>query len=422
MRNPDVTPGFHRLSLRVGSQATEGRRFDSIFEVERRRMDKKFKFTKSAVDVLPPAPANTRVEYHDLMVKGLRLRVSSTGGKTYAIYARLKGGGPERVTIGTAARLTPENARTRAKTILADLANGKSHAEGARAKRGETTFASLHADYLRNTPMRPRSLAAYEWLYEKHVAGELGKLKLSEITPDRVRKLHRMVSVGTPITANRCVSMVKAAFNWASKAQEWTGSNPAVNVQKNKETSRTRYLQPAELATFFQSLEECEEPAKSFFMLCLLTGARRSNVLAMRWADIGLDDALWRIPAADAKAGEEMNIPLVPEAVTLLRRLHKEHASPWAFPADSKTGHYQEPKRAWATLRRRAGLADLRIHDLRRTMGSWLVRTGANTAINAKALGHKSMQAAAVYQRIADTDPVREAMVKATTAFLGGGK
>ena len=74
------------------------------------------------------------------------------------------------------------------------------------------------------------------------------------------------------------------------------------------------------------------------------------------------------------------------------------------------------------TLRRRSGLTDLRIHDLRRTMGAWLVRTGANTAINAKALGHKSMQAAAVYQRIADTDPVREAMGKATTAFMGGGK
>ena len=189
-------------------------------------------------------------------------------------------------------------------------------------------------------------------------------------------------------------------------------------------TSRTRYLQPAELAIFFQALEESDEPAKSFFMLCLLTGARRANVLAMAWADISLGDALWRITAGDAKAGEEMNIPLVPEAVALLQRLRHENGgkSFWVFPADSKTGHYQEPKRAWSTLRRRSGLADLRIHDLRRTMGSWLVRTGANTAINAKALGHKSMAAAAVYQRIADVDPVRDAMERATTAFLGSSK
>ena len=66
-------------------------------------------------------------------------------------------------------------------------------------------------------------------------------------------------------------------------------------------------------------------------------------------------------------------------------------------------------------------MPDLNIHDLRRTLGSWLVRTGASTAINMKALGHKSMQAAAVYQRIADTDPVREAVGRATSALLAGG-
>jgi integrase len=156
-------------------------------------------------------------------------------------------------------------------------------------------------------------------------------------------------------------------------------------------------------------------------MLALLTGARRSNVLAMRWRDIDMNEALWKIQAADAKGDEQMNIPLTPEAMAvLIQRRFNSDTSPWVFPAESKTGHYQEPKRAWATLQKRAELEDLRIHDLRRTMGSWLVRTGANTAINAKALGHKSMQAAAIYQRIADTDPVREAMEKATTAFMGG--
>ncbi len=387
-------------------------------------MSEKFRFTKTKVDALPWAPAGRRDEYRDESLSGLWLRVSPAGVKTYAVLARKKGGALERITIGTADKLTPDNAREKAKKIIADLATGVSHAAPARAKRGETTFEELLTAYLGGTTMKPRSLAAYEWLYKKHVEADLGNRKLSDIGAERVRALHKKISRDTPTTANRCVSMVKAAFNWAAKEGAYTGTNPAGHVKKNTETSRTRYLQPAELAVFFQSLEESEEPAKSFFMLCLLTGARRSNVLAMRWADIGLTDAIWRIPAADAKAGEEMNIPLVPEAITVLTRLQKEigNASPWVFPADSKTGHYQEPKRAWATLRRRSGLADLRIHDLRRTMGSWLVRTGANTAINAKALGHKSMQAAAVYQRIADVDPVRDAMQKATTAFLGGGK
>lgn len=387
-------------------------------------MSTKFRFTKPKVDALPPALPGKRDEYRDEATPGLWLRVSATGVKTYAVLARAKGGALERVTIGTADKLTPENARDRAKKIIADLTTGVSHAAEAKAKRGALTFDELIEGYLTNTEMKPRSLAAYRWLYTKHVKAELGQRKLSDITVERIRALHTKISKETPTTANRCVSMVKAAFNWGLEEGNWKGGNPAERVKKNKEVSRTRYLQPAELAIFFQALEESEEPAKSFFMLCLLTGARRSNVLAMKWADISLGDALWRIIAADAKAGEEMTIPLVPEAVQLLERLKSEsgNASPWVFPADSKTGHYQEPKRAWATLRRRSGLADLRIHDLRRTMGSWLVRTGANTAINAKALGHKSMQAAAVYQRIADVDPVRDAMERATTAFLGGGK
>ena len=387
-------------------------------------MSEKFRFTKPKIEALPPALPGKRDEYRDEATPGLWLRVSAAGVKTYAVLARKKGGALERVTIGTADKLTPENAREKAKKIIADLATGVSHAALARAKRGETTFDALLTDYLSGTTMKPRSLAAYQWLYTKHVEADLGRRKLSDITVERVRALHKKISKDTPTTANRCVALVKAAFNWALREGTYTGANPAAFVKKNRETSRTRYLQPAELAIFFQALEESEEPAKSFFMLCLLTGARRSNVLAMRWADISLGDALWRIPAADAKAGQEMNIPLVPEAVTLLSRLKNEagSASPWVFPADSKTGHYQEPKRAWATLRRRSGLTDLRIHDLRRTMGSWLVRTGASTAINMSALGHKSMQAAAVYQRIADADPVREAMERATAAFLGGAK
>jgi len=246
---------------------------------------------------------------------------------------------------------------------------------------------------------------------------------LTEVTPERVLALHKKVSKDAPTSANRCVAVIKAAFNWATAGGSWQGANPAARVKKNRENSRTRYLQPAELARFFAELNASPEPARSFFMLALLTGARRSNVLAMRWADVSLPDAVWRIRADEAKAGDELVIPLVPEAVKLLQELkEREGASPvWVLPADSKTGHYQEPKRAWATLCARAELADLRMHDLRRTMGSWLVRTGASTAINAKALGHKSLQAAAVYQRIADTDPIREAMERATSAILGAG-
>jgi len=385
-------------------------------------MEMKFKFTKPDVDALPAAEKGKRVEYQDTVQSGLRLRVSETGAKSYMVLGRVKGGALERVTIGRSDKITPEVARREAKQIVAKLAMGESYNAPARAKRGEITFNELFAIYIEGNTMRPRSKIEYEGLQRRYIAPAIGKLKLPDITHKRIMDMH-MGLANTPTSANRAVALVKAVFNWGKEHELWEGNNPAERIKKNKEHSRRRYLQPAELARFFEAIEETVEPAKSFFMLCLLTGARRSNVLAMRWRDLDLFEAIWRIPAADAKAGDELEIPLTPEAMAILKQCKASAgASDWVFPAESKTGHYMEPKRAWATLQVHAGLEELHIHDLRRTMGSWLVRTGANTAINAKALGHKSMQAAAVYQRIADTDPVREAMERATTAFMGGGK
>jgi integrase len=387
----------------------------------------RFKFTKPAVAALPAAEPGKRLEYQDTEQPGLRLRVSATGAKSYLVLARVKGGALERITIGRADKLTPENARTQAKQIVAKLALGESYAAADRALRGEMRFSDLFTAYIENHSMRVRSRVEYEGLHRRHIEPALGKLRLSAVTHEKIIALHRGITkpqdgaAGAPTTANRCVALIKAVFNWAKTHGFWTGANPAESIQKNKENSRRRYLQATELARFFEAVQETAEPAKSFFMLALLTGARRSNVLGMRWRDIDMDEALWHIPALSAKAGEEMDIPLTPEAMAVLKQRQLDvGASEWVFPADSKSGHYEEPKRAWATLQKRAALEDLRIHDLRRTMGSWLVRTGANTAINAKALGHKSLQAAAVYQRIADTDPVREAMEKATAAFMGG--
>lgn len=381
-------------------------------------MATKFRFTKTDVEALPAPQDGKRLEYQDTIQPGLRLRVSSTGAKSYLVLARVKGGALERVTIGRADKITPEIARREAKQIVAKLALGQSYNAADRALRGEVNFNELFSQYIEGNTMRPRSKTEYEGLHRRNIAPIIGKLKLPDITHKSIMDLHKGLSE-TPTTANRAVALVKAVFNWSTEHELWNGDNPAERIKKNKENSRQRYLQPAELARFFEALEETAQPAKDFFLMALLTGARRSNVLAMRWRDIDMNEAVWRIPAIDAKAGEEMSIPLTTEAIDLLKlRQAANESTEWVFSAESKTGHYQEPKRAWATLRQRAGVEDLRIHDLRRTMGSWLVRTGANTAINAKALGHKSMQAAAVYQRIADTDPVREAMQRATLGFM----
>jgi len=152
-----------------------------------------------------------------------------------------------------------------------------------------------------------------------------------------------------------------------------------------------------------------------------LTGARRANLLAMGWEDVNLDTGLWRIPGEVAKAGEVIVIPLVQQAVDILRRrLQSSGGSPWVFPAQSKSGHLIDPNAHWRRILKRAGLQDLRIHDLRRSLGSWQAITGAPLLTIGKSLGHSSIQSTMVYARL-NTATVRESVERATAAMLTAG-
>jgi integrase len=176
----------------------------------------------------------------------------------------------------------------------------------------------------------------------------------------------------------------------------------------------------------------------------LLTGARRANVQAMRFEEINWSVATWRIPEDKSKSGESMTLPLSATALGILETRREASKNEWVFPGDGVTGHLVEPKSAWKRILERAatiqkknwlkanpdkdetdfqkecpnsGFRDLRLHDLRRTLGSWQAATGASLPIIGKSLGHKSLQATQVYARL-NLDPIRAAVDKATDAML----
>jgi integrase len=225
--------------------------------------------------------------------------------------------------------------------------------------------------------------------------------------------------------------------------------NPCHGVKANRETSRSRFLSPDELGRLLHAVEAEPADLRDFFLVLLFTGARRSNVQAMRWADLDLDGGVWRIAAGESKSGEAMSLPLVEDAVKLLRRrkadldaLVRRASKPadatrltlrqaqhraveqrkaacvavYVFPGRGASGHLVEPKAAWGRVLKRAGIVKLRIHDLRRTVGSWLAGQGANAFVIQKALGHKSLTSVGVYARL-DLSPVRAAMEGVATAF-----
>ncbi len=179
---------------------------------------------------------------------------------------------------------------------------------------------------------------------------------------------------------------------------------------------------------FFQSLaEEQNETLRDYILLALLTGARRANLLAMRWTEVNLKESVWRIP--NTKNGTPQNVTLSPEAVTILqaRQDAAENGAVFVFPGTGESGHIEEPKKAVIRVMERAGIPygrntpdGVTLHDLRRTLGSWQAKTGASLAIIGKSLNHKSQQATAIYARL-DLDPVRASVNTATAAMMEAG-
>jgi integrase len=153
-------------------------------------------------------------------------------------------------------------------------------------------------------------------------------------------------------------------------------------------------------------------------LISLLTGARRSNVLAMSWDELHLDRGEWRISMT--KNGTPQTLPLVAGAIDVLKsrkELTECADSAYVFPGAGQSGHLVEPKKAWKIILGKAGIKDLRLHDLRRTMGSWQAGTGANLSVIGRSLNHKSTATTAIYARLW-MEPVRSSMQAAAAAML----
>lgn len=376
-------------------------------------------FTKRALEALPSAPAGKRIDYHDTKTQGLTLRVSASGTKTFSFFRRIDGK-LERVTLGKFPAVTVEQARAEAAKLNGQVAKGINPAEEKRSMRQEITLAEHFADYLeRHAKPYKKSWKSDDNNYRLYLA-DLGKRKLNSIKKADVQRLHARIGKDHGIyAANRTLATLRkvyaVALDWG-----WEGNNPCIGIKQFKEQSRDRFLQGDELPRFFASLaEEVNDTARDFFTLALLTGARRGNLLAMRWEQVNLERGIWRIP--ETKNGDPQNLPLIPEVVAILTQRQAQAQGPWVFPGNgSKSGHLEEPKTAWRRILKRAGLTDLRIHDLRRSLGSWQAATGASLSVIGKSLNHRNVSTTAIYARLS-IDPVRESMEKATAAMLAAG-
>lgn len=348
-------------------------------------------------------------------MRGLALAVTAAGTKTFLLYRKI-GGRPERITIGRFPDLSVEQARGAASTLNGQIARGENPKERRRALRSETTLVSLFEQYLqRHAKVHKRSWKGDQDQFLRFLSSWRNR-KLSSVRKEDIQTLlARVGRESGPYAANRLLALIHTMFN---KAIEWGWDrrNPAHGIKKFKERSRSRFIEADEMPRFFAALtEEPNETVRDYVLVSLLTGARRANVQSMRWDQINFERATWTIPVT--KSGDPHTIPLAPEAARILRARKSANGSEWVFPGRGRTGHIVEPKSAWRRILERAGIKDLRLHDLRRTLGSWQAATGANLSIIGRTLDHKSVTTTAIYARL-DLDPVRQSVNTATAAIL----
>lgn len=430
------------------------------------------RFDKKELEVVVPpkrpdgAKGSVYDTYKDTEEKGLILTVTDKGAKTYYLYRKVLGR-PERIKLGRFDEIGVTEARRLAKVRKGEIASGKNPNEEKKRVRSDITFGEMFEMYMERYSKKFKKSWKYDEREVNKFLSHWFKRKAASVKKEEVIKLHEKLHDNNGLyQANRILERIRAIYNKHINEWGWEGSNPALGVKKFPEKSRDRFLQPEEIPCFFQALNEEEnETAGDMLMTSLLTGARKTNVLKMRWEEISFQRKVWRIP--ETKNGDSQDVILsLPVIVVLERRRESASGnSEWVFPSESRAGYFVDPKKAWERLRRSAtillwekddrlgklvekakkqlgdyytvhqlfkrieevaassnvylpkGLTDLRIHDLRRSLGSWQAATGATTAIIGKTLGHRSLQSTKIYERL-HIDPVRDSVDKAVEKML----
>jgi integrase len=355
-------------------------------------------------------PTSGRRYVYDSEEPGLCVRLT-VGAASYVFY-HWHNGAPGRITIENVGKIKLEKARKIAAGYRGDLAKDIdvfAHAREEKAKPKPATLADAFQAHIARPDMRLSTRRDYTSLWEVWLPARLKNRPLADIDTAELKRLHGKIGEQHPRTANKVLALLSALFAQNGRRHD----NPTTGISRFREEPRQRVLTIDELRRLRTALEAEHEPWRSFFMLALLTGARRGALQRMQWIDLDLDAAVWRVPAIWSKNRKTLTVALATEAVAVLRALHDTRgAAHWVFPSGSNTGHLTEPKKAWARVLKRAGIEGAIIHDLRRTLGTAVAADGGNAAIIQSVLGHMSAQSAKSYLHLS-AEVAREAIEKA---------
>ena len=367
------------------------------------------RITKRVVDSLGPG---SLVWDSDVVGFGVRRQRVA---KIYLLKTRI-GGRQRWLTIGRhGSPWTPDTARREARRILGDVAGGDDPASARDANQQALSISPLCQKFLEqhaDLKLRPRTVVVYRDILARFVIADFGQMRAQDLRRSDVARLHRDLA-NTPRQANHMLAVVSKLYNWA-KIEGYVPShseNPARDIEKYRESKRERYLSETELARLGKVLAESETEgtaspyAIAALRLLIFTGARLSEILTLRWSDIDLERRLLRLP--EGKTGPR-DVYLSAPALEVLSALPRLSNNPYVIVGGKAGSHIINLRKPWVRMRPRAGLDDVRIHDLRHSYASVGVSGGLSLPIIGKLLGHTQIGTTERYSHLAD-DPVRAA-------------
>lgn len=382
------------------------------------------KLNKRAIDALKPEAKDYFI--WDSQIAGFGVRVMPSGAKTYQAQYR-KGGRTRRVSLGRHGKITVDEARRLAKDVMGQVAMGENPAEEIAVERRAPTVAALCDRFFKEHAeerCKPSTQKEYRRALDLFIKPEIGSFKVIDVERKDIAEMHHKHR-DTPYQANRTLQVLSKMFNMA---EVWglrpDGSNPCRHVPKYREEKRERYLSQYELQRLGEVLCEAERDGSesvhvvAAFRLLILTGCRLKEIQTLRWDYI--TDAGMELP--DSKTGAR-RIPLPAAARAVLSTLPRTEGNPYVIEGKLDGSHITDLQHPWRRIRARAGLKDVRIHDLRHTYASNAVSSGMPIQMVGRLLGHTQIQTTMRYAHLAD-DPVKRAAeenANRLSAFVIGG-
>jgi integrase len=374
------------------------------------------KITKRLLDSLP-VPAAGEVKVWDIELRGFVVRVRASGRRWFAVEW-MRERRTRRMSLGEYGAVTVDQARDKARKILGRVAHGDDPAAERADARSAPSLADLARRYLDEHagPKKKRSsVEGDERNLRLYVLPALGRRKVAAIGLKDVADLHHGLR-SKPVQANRVLALVSKMLNLA---ETWglrpLHSNPCPRIGRFRESRRDRFLSGAELRRLGDALvavekNGSEDPAAVLAIrLLLLTGARRDEILGLRWQDVDLATGTLNLP--DSKTGKK-SIPLGPAAVALLVSAPRLEGNPHVIPGRRRSdARFVGLQRPWARIRARAGLGDVRLHDLRHSFASVGVAANLGLPVLGAILGHRHPATTARYAHL-DDDPRRAAAAR----------